>query len=601
MVNSSSPDYLFQQRAQFFTKESERVLSTEKALAWLRVLAFLGCLLFLFSGLRNTNLFNLYLGLSGFFFLTFLFLLKFHDKIKAKRIFLEQKARLNDDVGLRRELNLKPFPTGEEFISNQHPYTSDLDIFGDFSLFQLINQSRSVPGKEKLAKWLAEPAAVSELQGRQNFVLELLNELDFRQDVLAYGSLAAWDAKAWDAFKSWIATPQLFMSAYSFIMALFIALVHVTALGLWYYGWLAFWWLPPVFLPGLIFLYQYRARIKDAQAALLSGQNALHALAKSIAIIEKKYFKSEWGQLCQSQLKNASQGISELASLAFRMENRGNAIYSLLNVLLLLDIHQWRRLQLWRTRYEARVSDWLDGYASMEAILSLAGLKDSFPEWVLPEWSDLSSELSMIDGGHPLIPSNERVVNSLSLHKGNRIGLITGSNMAGKSTFLRTVGVNLVLAQAGAPVCARQFRTSYWRLFTGMRVGDDLQAKTSSFFAELKRIRQLLLAAAMEGKPPVFFLLDEVLKGTNSADRHAGARGLIHQLSLLNTAGLISTHDVELVDLEKSVESLKNFSFHSDVVDGQLHFDYQLKEGPCPQFNAADLMAMMGIQTHKPH
>jgi ABC-type multidrug transport system fused ATPase/permease subunit len=596
MVDSSDSFSLYQERAKFFKQQSQREQSLEKILAWFRILVFLGFLLSVYAFFKDEGLHAIWLGIAFIALLLFLLLLKFHNLVKGRRVFFEQKARLNEDVDTRRNLNLKQFHDGKEFIDPRHAYTSDLDIFGDYSVFQLVNQSHAIHARRKLADWFIHPAPIEELKSRQELVEELIPEVDFRHDVLAYGSLAEWDKETWDAFKDWLQFPQVPMPSYWFPLALFLSIVHLIALMLWYYGMLAFWWLVPVFLPAFFLLYRSKPILENARKANLKGQIALEALAKSLVVIDNKAFESNWAKRCQSRLKNASLAIHQWGSLTYRLENRGNAVYSLLNLIFLLDIHQRRSLQQWRRKYEEKVSDWFDAHASIEAILSLAGLKDSFPNWVIPELTHHPLECFIVDAGHPLIPDNERVANNLTIRKGSSIGLITGSNMAGKSTFLRTVGVNLVLAQAGAPVCASQFRTGPWRLFTGMRVGDDLRAKTSSFFAELKRIRQILFAAGLKDSPPVFYLLDEVLKGTNSADRQAGARGLIRQLSLLNAAGLVSTHDVELVDLEKSVDVLKNYSFHSDVIKGQLHFDYRLKEGPCPQFNAADLMAMMGIK-----
>jgi hypothetical protein len=597
MVDFSEVRSQFLEREQRFSLKAQKKLFEEKMLAWLRVLLFLSMVFSVYKVLSQPDTSNFFLPAAVLAFIVFLLLLRHHQSLKAQRVFLQHKARLNKEVLYRRNLELSHFDDGVMFSELTHPYTGDLDVFGSNSLFQLVNQSRSSHSRRALAEWLSVPAPLPELLLRQQFVKELVDKLEFRQDILSYGSLAAWDESALMAFHTWLGKPISKPGSLSYFLALFLPLIHLVSLGLWFNGFLSFWVLLPIFLPGFILLYRNRSIVQEAQQAILMGQSGLNAFASSLALMEQTSFESPWAINCQKKITNSSLGLRQLGLLAFRLDNRNNILYSIFNLILLLDIHQWRSLSKWRVHYGGKVPDWLEAQASMEAILSLSGLLDSFPEWVLPELTDDPMELVMENAGHPLIPFGERVLNSFSIHKDSRIGLITGSNMAGKSTFLRTVGINVVLALAGAPVSATYFRTSQWRLFTGMRVSDNLQTKTSSFFAELKRIRQLLIAAEKTGEPPVLFLLDEVLKGTNSADRHAGARGLIRQLSRLNAAGLVSTHDLELVDLNETLSTLQNYSFHSDVVEGHLHFDYKLKQGPCPKFNAADLMALMGIET----
>jgi DNA mismatch repair ATPase MutS len=241
------------------------------------------------------------------------------------------------------------------------------------------------------------------------------------------------------------------------------------------------------------------------------------------------------------------------------------------------------------------VRQWFAARGEAEALYSLAGFAYANPGYALPEITTHALQYEARQLGHPLILAGKRVSNDFSMDGLGKTLVVTGSNMSGKSTFLRTLGINAVLALAGAPVCATACRLSVFRVFTAMRTQDSLEESVSSFYAELKRLRQLI--ELLPTGQPVFYLLDEILKGTNSHDRHEGAKALIRQLHKHHASGLVSTHDLALGQLgEVSPEYVQNYSFNSDFADGKLHFDYKLREGVCRSFNASQLMRQMGIE-----
>jgi DNA mismatch repair ATPase MutS len=264
-------------------------------------------------------------------------------------------------------------------------------------------------------------------------------------------------------------------------------------------------------------------------------------------------------------------------------------------VLFLIDLHILIRAEKWRTKNREEVEKWFDAIADVEALNSLARFAHANPTYVMPEITDDEFTLKAVEMGHPLIKAEERTSNDFQTSDKGKIIVITGSNMSGKSTFLRTVGLNIVLALAGAPVCAERFTTSKFMLFTSMRTTDNLEHHVSSFYAELKRIEQLLTLVKAE-KSQILFMLDEVLKGTNSQDRYHGAMAIIRQMHGFNTIGFISTHDIQLGEEAAKMSFCENFNFTSDVKEGKVEFDYKIKEGICKSFNASALMKSIGIE-----
>ncbi len=273
---------------------------------------------------------------------------------------------------------------------------------------------------------------------------------------------------------------------------------------------------------------------------------------------------------------------------------KGNAFYSLLNSFLLLDIYLIIGVEKWKSKNKVFLKSWAEVVSEFEVINSFAGFCYSNPSYTFPEITEKNNYVHFESLGHPLINSNNRVCNNFHSDGHGDVVMITGSNMAGKSTFLRTVGVNLVLALAGAPCCAKNGKVSNLKLFTSMRTQDNLEKGISSFFAELSRIEKML--KLIENNQNIYFLLDEMFKGTNSEDRHKGGFSLINQLSKLKTSGIIATHDIELAKLTENKKLVANYSFNSEMINDSMIFNYKLHNGICYDFNASELMKKSGIE-----
>jgi DNA mismatch repair ATPase MutS len=297
--------------------------------------------------------------------------------------------------------------------------------------------------------------------------------------------------------------------------------------------------------------------------------------------------------LLNSRGEKASEQIKRLEKIADRISNRENAMFFPINVLLLWDYHSMMALERWKIQSGKNIEKLMETIGKAEALCSLAALCCDYPDWVIPEFTASPSVVRAKSLGHPLL-GERKVCNDLSIEKPACALLITGSNMSGKSTYLRTAGINLVLAYAGAPVCASYMKCSVMDIHTCMRVNDNLEKNISSFYAEILRIKDIVNAS--KGSRQVFFLLDEIFKGTNSQDRHAGAESLIKNLCRNGAAGMVSTHDLELGALEgESGGQVKNYHFQEHYMDNEIHFDYKLRPGVSTTRNALYLIRMAGI------
>ncbi len=291
---------------------------------------------------------------------------------------------------------------------------------------------------------------------------------------------------------------------------------------------------------------------------------------------------------------NTLKKILEIAQLRGTKRTDSNKFYPVFNIFWLIDIYWIILAERWKIRNRSYVKVWADAVGEFEALSSLAGFSYANPNYTFPDIKAGACTMQFDTLGHPLLKPESRVCNDFNLRSSDNIVTITGSNMAGKSTFLRTVGANLVLALMGAPCCAQSGKVTVMQLFSSMRTQDNLEEGVSSFYAELKRIEQLL--KLIQSGEPVFFLLDEMFKGTNSKDRHRGGFSLIKQLEELNAFGIISTHDLELAEETGKHALVTNYSFNSDIREGEMTFDYHLTPGLCKDFNASELMRRSGIK-----
>lgn len=595
-------------------KYNDKIVSLKKVL---NRTSLFRLLIFVISGIILISLFSINL-ITPFFIvlpisiLCFALVIKHHNKIAYLRKHTSFLKRINESEILRENCKLEEFDTGHEFINQNHPYTSDLDIFGQHSIFQLVNRATTESGRIHLSEWLSEPAPNYEIHDRQEAIKELAQKLDWRQDFQASGM--HFENKKSDYYKllDWVEAAVVLLKHRRIYIALAIILSGLSLLGLSFsILYLKYIYLLP-FIAILFVNYLILRKVKtiadDIVKTSQENINTLRAYRTLIKKIESESFQSK--KLCQLQsilLKSKFSAYNEINRLCRLLEFsqqrgintikipiKGNAFHALLNSFLLLDIYLIISVEKWKSKNKAFLKSWSATVSEFEVISSLAGFCYSNPSYTFPEITAKNNTVHFEALGHPLINSNKRVSNDFHSEGQGDIVLITGSNMGGKSTFLRTVGVNLVLALAGAPCCAKNGQVSNLKLFTSMRTQDNLKEGVSSFYAELNRIEKML--KLIESSQNTFFLLDEMFKGTNSEDRHKGGFSLLNQLSKLKTSGIIATHDIELAKLSEHKSLVTNYSFNSEIKANSMIFSYKLHPGICNDFNASELMERSGIK-----
>jgi len=588
----------FQERLENFQKRSTEFKNSSRQYAIIRSVFFVACVVgFVMAANADTEAGLLVTGI--FFLAGFAILLKKHQAVKKAQIFNEELARVNQEELDRLTGDYSAFDKGEEFISPEHPYHNDLDIFGKHSVFQLLNRTSTRFGRYLLAKWLSEPADKATILKRQIATKELGPQIDFRQEIQAHGRSAEGEKTETKHLLRWVKEPSTIFKNKIFTVASLLLPVSTTATIV-----LASFSVIPSGIPLLLVVVNMAVlgsvftRANDIYKKTISSNKVLKALESQVALIEQSDFESEYLQDLKSRFVHdqikASEVIKKLQYILDNFHNRLNLMYHIFNILFILDVYWLLQAEKWKENTKADIEAWFAAIGEWECLTSMGGYHFAKPDYTFAEISDTPFTIEGSQVGHPLIKDASRINNTFDFSGKGGICLITGSNMSGKSTFLRTVGVNAVLSLMGAPACAEGFRLSFLKVFTSMRTTDDLEESVSSFYAELKRLRQLL--GYIDGETPILFMVDEVLKGTNSEDRHKGAIALIRQLNKLGAFGFVSTHDIGLGNITNELQGVKNYSFNSIIEGDEIIFDYTLTEGICRSFNATKLMQKMGIE-----
>jgi hypothetical protein len=486
---------------------------------------------------------------------------------------------------------------GERFLDAHHVYAADLDLFGRGSLFELLSSARTRMGEQTLARWLLEPAAAEEIRERQSCLADLRARLDLREDLDAAGesgvgvhheALVAWAESANQLQGRWIRAAAFLLPAVAVATAIAWATLGVR------------WPFLIVLLAEIVVLNVLNKRI---DAVVETAENAfehLRLLAALLIRIEREPFGASALQAQQRRLgalaQRASRIISRLRTITDFAGHRDNMLVrSFLQIPLLYTVHAALAAETWRSRHGAAVRPWLSVIGRLEALSSLAMYSYEHPDDPFPEIAEGIATIEARDLGHPLLPRVACVRNDVDIRDPVRSLLVSGSNMSGKSTLLRAVGINTVLAMAGAPVRAATMRLTPLQVGASIRVNDSLNEGHSRFYAEITRLRQLCDLAG--GGTALLFLLDELLQGTNSADRRIGAEGVLREFIERGAIGLISTHDLALTDITGlRASALRNVHFQDDFKDGRMSFDFKLRDGVVTKSNGIELMRSIGLK-----
>lgn len=539
--------------------------------------------------------------------LLFAFLVRRQSRLEKQHAAAQAFLRVNENEMALRDSRQTLYNDGAAYEDGGHPYTSDLDIFGPFSLFALVNRCATTLGIAKLASWLQHTETKQTIVDRQNAAAELEADLSWSQNFqskLLFNTEQQIEVKSFllRYFEgSGLAFGGMFMRLYVpvapfVLLALLLLSVFVTPL-----------W-TPLLLIGLAHLFWtlgLAGKVGLFSSRIDKVGQILAAYAEGLAMVEGKKFTAAENQRLQQQLRVEGKPLSgafrELSKLINNLDARNNMLMgAILNIIFLWDFKYVMRIVRWKSTYEASILTAFDVIAEFEALNSLAVLKRNHPTWVTPELLPGAAEDTIVatEIAHPLIPAAQAVANSYT-NAQHRIALITGSNMAGKSTFLRTIGVNAVLAYAGAVACAAVFKLPIFNLISYMRIKDSLNESTSTFKAELDRMKFILDTVKQDKSS--FFLIDEMLRGTNSVDKYLGSRAVIRKLIAMEGQGMVATHDLQLATLEEeNPGKVQNYHFDIRVEGGEMLFDYKLKEGRCTVFNASLLLKGIGIDVESP-
>ncbi len=595
----SNLEEIYQSRVDSFGKQAE--ILAKKHFHW----SFLRLIIFLIGVAVAVYCSNFGIGWGILSFAVFLpfftYFIRLHQKIQFDKELHENLVQVNKDELSALDNNHNVFENGNRFSDVNHPYSGDLDIFGPHSIYQLFNRTTTTIGQQKLADYLNGIVDKDTILQRQTAISELKNQLDWRQQLRATGMNTKDNPTYIVALKEWLVQPDLVKGNAYNEMALWLFPI-LGIIGILVYVFYLPWQIIILFLLPSIFLL--KKTFSDVNLIIHQAGNAekiLKYYGKIIEWVENGSFTSPMLTKLQNQLLNNDQRASkEINTLSFQLHQlnvRNNILAFPINLFGLWDLQWINQLEKWKEANQSSLPKWFDALAEFETLCGLATVYYNNPDWFFAKITE-KPLINAVEIGHPLIPKQQRITNSIKIPTQGHIKLLTGSNMAGKSTFLRTIGLNLILSGIGAPLCAKSFETPLQKVYTSMRTQDALYENTSSFYAELKRLK-FILEAADKGDN-IFFLLDEILKGTNSNDRHNGSKALIKQLIENKGSGIIATHDLELGILEAQYNgAIENLCMEVRVDNDKLIFDYKLEKGVSKSFNATLLMKNMGIKINE--
>lgn len=598
-MNQPELEKEYQSRIDSYQEKAKGLRAKYNRFSFVRLLVFAAALVI--SMILGATV-HVALGVVVFllFLVGFYHFVKWHQAIQTQQIHHENLALLNEQELATIAHDYSAYADGKEFEDAQHPYTVDMDIFGSYSFYQYINRTTTAIGQNTLAQFLSKEIEQSEIKARQEAIKELNPMLTWRQDLQALGLGIEDELRFSEALKEWLSQDTVILGKQKYTWAIiWVPIVSVAGILA------AIFWLPwqilfLTFLPAIYFLKTTRADIDKIVHQTESIDKILFIYSRLLQHIERQSFTSPKLKVLTEGLQGSTEKdgaaakIKRLSYLIGQLNVRNNVFAIIFNLIGLWDLVWTRKLEQWKVDQQTNLAKWFESMGEIETLSSFANLHYNNPAWIFPTIHD-TAQLTGVELGHPLLHRSKRITNDFSCPTNGHIKLVTGSNMAGKSTFLRTVGMNIVLASIGSPVCAKEFSLPILRVYSSMRTQDALHESTSSFYAELKRLKFIIEES--ERGENIFFLLDEILKGTNSKDRHTGSKALIKQLINNKGAGIIATHDLELGAIESQYGgAIENLRMEVRVEKGKLFFDYTLDKGVSQSFNATILMRNMGIK-----
>ena len=589
----------YQEKLDNAQRESERIKKRILHISLLRVFIFIAGFVALCMGYDQGGI--IICGILLVALIPFLLLIKLHNRLYHQKDWHEASIR-----HYRAELaslinDYSAFDGGKEWIDASHPFSLDLDVFGEHSLFQCLNRTCTPFGKETLSRWLRQPLDNKvEIETRQQAIQELGRYNDFRETFRITGCLYKDDKTTMEDLKKWIEAPSVFLQKKSNQWICWaVPGINFLLFTLGMFGVISMSWFGLVFCTFTIASSNLIRKITRIQESYNKTLKMLSTYAHLIELADKQSMKStllvSLKQGFESNGKKAPEVLGVLSKELDRLDLRNNLIlYALLEGSMFWQLRQMLRIERWKQEYGTHLLQWLEALGKLDALCALGTFAFNHPEYTYPNLTDEPFVFQAKDMGHPLMPRQQCVVNDADIHQRPYFLIITGANMAGKSTYLRTIGCNYILACIGAPVCCSSLRIYPAHLMTSLRTSDSLANNESYFFAELKRLQQIL--ERLKKGEEMFIILDEILKGTKSIDKQKGSFSLVKQLLRLKANGIIATHDLLLGELKQHFPNeISNYCFEADIQNDELTFSYQLREGVAQNMNACFLMGKMGI------
>ncbi|CAM3975606.1 MutS-related protein [Flavobacterium sinopsychrotolerans] len=533
-----------------------------------------------------------------FLFGLFVVLMRIHSKLVFEKQVNQALFDINENEISYLERNKIPFENGQEFNDFHHPYAYDLDIFGEHSLFQNLNRTATFIGKKIFANQLLTLLPNDEITRNHQAVKELSEKLDWRQEFLAFAKVSNDNQSNYETLLKWStfnSTPlskiSIFISYFSPLLFLGVLIVYLVTSNTFFASVLSY-----LFVINLMILGRFMKRIQAEVANSTNIDKTIHQYSLLLQKIENESFQSQKLIDLQQKLmfkkENASVHLKQLAGLFSNMDSISNFVTAIVfNGTFLFNLHVLKSLIQWKEDHTEALENWLEVIGEFEMLNSLANFSYNNPEFVYPTLNT-NFEIDFTDLSHPLLNEKTRIGNNVRFHPESFM-ILTGSNMSGKSTFLRSLGINMVLSGMGSPVCASQANVHPLTVLVSMRLSDSLSDSESYFFAEIKRLKQIM--DELENRP-AFVLLDEILRGTNSDDKRNGTIEVVKKVIGKKAVGAIATHDIEVCLTTNDYPNvLTNKCFEVEIISNELHFDYKLHDGICKNRSATFLMKKMGV------
>ena len=578
---------------------SERTKKSILRISLLRVFIFIAGFIALCFGYNQGG--TIIGGILLATLIPFLLLVKLHNRLYYQKDWYETSIHHYQAELVSLENNHSAFDGGKEWVDSSHPFSLDLDVFGDASLFQALNRTCTPFGAEMLSRWLCKPldkkAAIEE---RQQAIKELSNYNDFRETFRITGCLNKNDETGMKELKEWIASPSVFLQKRSNQWICWaVPVINIILFILGIFNIISMSWFGLVFCSFAIASSKLIRKVTRIQESYHKTLKMLSAYVRLIELADQQPMESDilisLKEAFKSNEKKASEVLGMLAKELDRLDLRNNLIlYALLEGSMFWQLRQMLRVEQWKEEHGTHLLQWLEALGKLDALCALGTFAFNHPEYTYPLITDQPFVFHAKNMGHPLMSRKQCVVNDAEIPQRPYFLIITGANMAGKSTYLRTIGCNYILVCIGAPVCCSSLEIYPAHLMTSLRTSDSLAHNESYFFAELKRLQQIL--ERLKNGEEMFIILDEILKGTNSMDKQKGSLALVKQLLQLKANGIIATHDLLLGELKQHFpDEISNYCFEADIQNDELTFSYKLREGVAQNMNACFLMQKMGI------